>query len=414
MEFSDSFFDFIENNANSDINALRLKLTGKKSENSSFPLDMALVQIEARKKTQKKLPYFLSFRRFIFPTLIAAEQASNEAVARFHASLIPPGSKLLDLTAGLGIDDMTFARTGIQVSACEIDEKKCAALEYNAFVTGLSKKLKVEFGDSIKFLGERENDEYDIIFADPARRGVDGSKVHALSDCQPDVMAFKDEVFRVAPRILIKTSPLLDLSFIISSLENLSAVYVVCFKNECKELLLEMKRNPAKQSFHEVLPIPIIVVDLEWEKEISRFSISSSDLGCQSLTKRADRPSPSNYKYIYEPNSGIMKTLAWNALSAKFPALEKAETNTHLFLSDTLYPDFPGRILQIDRELDKKDLKKFKGSKFNIVSRNHPLSAPRISSRFSIISGGRDFIYAFRYAGAATMLKTSATLPIQE
>ncbi|MDE6057907.1 MAG: hypothetical protein K2F93_07810, partial [Muribaculaceae bacterium] len=108
--------------------------------------------------------------------------------------------------------------------------------------------------------------------------------------------------------------------------------------------------------------------------------------------------------YLYEPNAGIMKTGDWSELCRRYKGLYKADTNTHLFLSDRLFSDFPGRILAIDSITDKKALRSLKGAKYNVVARNYPSSAPDIAKKHSLIPGGERFLYAFRYKGKSLCL----------
>lgn len=399
MEAKENLFEFVRSHSNDDVNALRLKYSGKK-ENAErdFDMEFALIQIEARRKTRKKLPNFLSHPDFVFPSLLSAEQASNEAVARFHASLISSSSRLLDLTAGLGIDDISFAKKGILVTACEIDFNKCEALQHNSIVMGVSDKLSIICGDSIDLLRDHK-EKFDVVFADPARRNETGGKLHALSDCQPDILASMQDILSISPRLLVKSSPLLDLSLIRNTVTDLKHIYVICFKGECKEVLIEIQKAKKFEG--------VTVVDIDMDGKISRFHTEFSSAKPKSNVSLCDRKKAEEYKYLYEPNAGIMKTSAWSTLTDKYQDLRKADSNTHLFLSDTLYLDFPGRIMQIFSEPDKKALKALKGTKINIVSRNHPLSAPQITNKYSLMPGSDKFLYAFRYRNIPSFLVAS-------
>lgn len=396
MEISQKLIGFIRDHAYDDVLSLRLKYSGKLAENFDFDLDFALLQIEARRKTRKKIPGFLKHTDFIFPTLLSAEQASNEAIARFHTSLIPSNSSLLDLTAGLGIDDLSFAINSVYVTACEIEDKKCEVLRHNAAVLGVSDRLTVINRDSISYIHNCKRG-FDVVFADPTRRNESGARVHALSDCQPDILSAMPEIMALSPRLLVKSSPLLDISFIRDTVDDLRHIFIVCFKGECKEVLIDFQKN---ESFSGVT-----VIDLDYDKEISRFHTQFVFSGNKSLVLYCDRKDASDYQYLYEPNAGVMKTCAWSSLVDSFPQLYKADPNSHFFLSDTLYKDFPGRIMKIISQPDKKALKALKGEKFNVVSRNHPLSAPQITKKYSLSSGIDRFLYAFRYRSVPIILE---------
>ncbi len=376
MEVSENLIEFVRKHENEDANDLRLKYARDKAA-FDFNLNFALTQIEARKKAKQKIPGFVAHPDFVFPTLLSAEQASNETIAKFHADLIDGCSSILDLTSGLGIDDMSMAKTGASVTTCEIDQIKCEALEHNAKVMGVSDHITVVNEDSIEYLNKQRK-TFDLVYADPARRNSSGGKVHALSDCQPDILASMDEILSKTKRILVKSSPLLDLTLIRKTIQELNHIFVVCFKGECKEVLIDIKKDSSFEG--------VTVVDLDREGEISRFDTHFKD--SESLPKDAfsNLKNAAEFKYLYEPNAGVMKTGAWKTLIGKYPALLKADNNTHIFLSDTLYADFPGRVMAILAEPDKKALKGLKGTKINIVSRNHPLSAPQGNNKNSLQS----------------------------
>ncbi|MDE7350253.1 MAG: hypothetical protein K2N25_04245 [Muribaculaceae bacterium] len=393
MEISEKTVKFIKEHALHDVNALRLKFAGK-SDKMDIPIEFSLLQIEARRKAQKKLPSFLENDYFVFPDTLSSEQASNEAVARFHASLLDSGSSLLDLTAGLGIDDMTFAMNGINVTACEINGMKSEALRHNSEVFGLTDHIKVLNIDSMAYVDTCES-HYDIVFADPARRSSAGKRVHALSDCLPDIFAGMESIMRLSDRVLIKSSPLLDLTLIRKTVENLSHIFVVSFKGECKEVLIDIRKDAGFSG--------VTVVDLDMNGILSTFDCHHSPVVGIPLNF-AERKSPTDYRYLYEPNAGIMKTGAWEQLCQRFNGLYKADSNTHIFLSDTLFTDFPGRILAIDELMGKKALKELKGRKYNVVTRNYPLTAQELTKKISMIPGGDRFLYAFRYKDKPVIL----------
>ena len=400
MEISEKTVKFIMEHLKDDPNGLRLKYSGKAAM-MDIPIDFALLQIEARRKAQKKIPTYIEDPYFIFPDTLASEQATNEIIAQFHSSLVNTGSTILDLTAGLGIDDMTFAKNGMTVTACEIDGKKSEALTHNVEIMGLKDRLTVINIDSMNYV-RNCNKHYDIVFSDPARRSSNGRRLHALSDCQPDILEGMDLIMQLTDRLLIKSSPLLDLTLIRDTVDNLSHIYVVCHKGECKEVLIDIRKGSDFSG--------VTVVDLDSKGMISTFECRFSptpdvaEFHNDPVLKYVDRQNPMDYRYIYEPNAGIMKTGAWEELSQSFPDLRKADQNTHIFFSDTLFRHFPGRTLAIRSQLNKKTLKEMKGKKCNIVERNYPLSAPEIAKKYSLIPGGTNYLYALRYQGTPICL----------
>lgn len=405
MDITEKMLEFVKKHSSTDVQALRLKYGCRKGTELDFDLEFALIQIEARKKARKKLPSFVENELFLFPSLISEEQASNEAVARFHASLISPDSTILDLTAGLGIDDIEFAKSGMSVTSCEIDNIKCDVLRHNVSILDIKNKIRVENCDSIDYI-KSCSQRYDVVYADPARRNDIGGRVHALADCQPDILAAMPEILNISKRLIVKASPLLDISLIRKTVENLRKIYVVCFRGECKEILMDISCEYNYEG--------ITVVDLDWNKMISKFEFHPlHNLENTSISYFSGKH-PSELKYIYEPNPGLMKVADWPSLSSAYPDLRKCDINTHIFLSDTLYNNFPGRVLEITSNPSKKDLKALKGTKINIVARNYPLSAPEISKKYNIISGGTDYLYAFRCRGVAEIVLAKSIKQYQE
>lgn len=396
MEISEKTQKFIQDHSKDDINLLRLKYSGK-AQKMDIPIEFALLQIEARRKAQKKIPTFLENPLFIFPDTLSTEQASNETVACFHASLLAPGSSVLDLTAGLGIDDLTFAKNGHYVVSCEVDKIKSKALVHNAKILGLDHMLKTVNTNSMDFVRNSRR-HFDVVFSDPSRRSESGKRLHALSDCQPDILVAIKDIMRVSDHLLIKSSPLLDLTLIRKTVKDLSHIYIVCLKGECKEVLIDIQKDKFFSG--------VTVVDMDNNGVISRFQCDLSPITCNSSPVYADRINPADYKYIYEPNAGVMKTGAWKELSDHYPEIRKADANTHLFLSDSPLEGFPGRTSAIVLTLDKKTLKALKGTRCNVVARNHPLTAQEVSNKCSLKPGGDRFIYAFRYRGKPVYVLT--------
>lgn len=122
--------DWVNAHIDDDPIKLRLKFAGK------IPcLDMALIQIECRRKAKKKLAETLQCKEFIFPTRLSEEQCTSDTLAAFHASLVNDGATVVDLTAGLGIDAFHIARKAASVTAVEQEPVIAEALRHNAACT---------------------------------------------------------------------------------------------------------------------------------------------------------------------------------------------------------------------------------------------------------------------------------------
>lgn len=377
-----SFFKFIHDNKNEDSKSLLLRHHGKEM---GFPLDFAVVQIESRKKTEAKLPYFLSFDKFTFPDKISAEQSSDQRVAKYHASLVGRGQHILDMTAGLGIDAMSMAMADNSVTAFELDKNKYDALLHNSSIIGLSQFTPVNC-NSVEFI-RNSSESFDIIFIDPARRDINNRRTYSLKDCTPDVTSCISDMKARGKHIFIKASPLLDVTKVRDEIDCISKIHLVCVKGECKELLVEIDNSGCFKG--------IRVVDLNDDGMISDIFFDEAELS-QGLFTVAAKSDLAVGNYLYEPNAGVMKLNPAKALCDRYNGLKKLARNTSLYISDILYDNFPGRISVIESIPDKEALKSMKGERYNVVSRNYPLTADELRKKYRINEGKDKFLYAFR------------------
>lgn len=377
------FYEFVAENIKCDPSKLRLKYAGKDCD---FDYNLAIDQVESRRKCKTKLSRFISHPTFLFPNTVSAEQASHQGVARFHASLIEPGLSVADMTAGLGIDAITISRVAASVRAIELDQHKADVLRHNATVCG-SVNLTVVCGDSIIEIDKIGNNT-DVIFIDPARRGVSNSRVYNLRDCQPDIIRHLDHILSKCRRLFIKASPLLDVSQTLADLHSVVAVRAVSVNGECKELLVELADAAGAILFESV--------NLDNDGNvIARFTFKQGD-GDDTELLYAGSEGIVAGNWLYEPDSSVMKLAPWKELTRRYPTLQKLAPLSHIFVSREHYPDFPGRIMRIEGVVEKKHRKTLKGLPVNIVSRNYPVSADELRKTLRVKEGKDKFLYATR------------------
>ena len=232
MKYRKSIQDFIIEYACADTTRLRLK-----NIEANFDVSWAILQIEARKKLQNKLPSWLSHLDVVFPSILSAEQCSSELTAQYKQRLVQPGS-LLDLTGGLGVDSFYFAQKVSQVIYVERFDEYCRAAKVN-FKALNAGNITVVQDDCVHFL--QNNDRlFDTIYIDPARRGSGNKRVFALDECEPNVLEIIPLLTRYSKRLIIKVSPMADLSALQSLLPGIVEIHVVSVKNECKEFVVPM------------------------------------------------------------------------------------------------------------------------------------------------------------------------------
>ena len=64
-----------------------------------------------------------------------------------------------------------------------------------------------------------------------------------MDDCSPNVTTHQDLFFKHANNILIKLSPMLDISVGILALKQVKSIYIIAVKNEVKELLFHQEKG---------------------------------------------------------------------------------------------------------------------------------------------------------------------------
>jgi 16S rRNA G966 N2-methylase RsmD len=383
------FFEFIRRYKKDSADKLRLKFAGK---DASFDLNLAITQIEIRKKHNRKLSIIFSNNEYsknvIVPTMLAAEQATDSHVAFYNAECIPQGATVIDMTAGLGIDDIAIAGRANHITAIERNQLTSASLKHNC------KELKIENiytvnSDSIEYI-KNSNQNFDIIYIDPARRGNNNRRTYAFTDCEPDIISLKNELLDRCNTMVIKASPMLDINETIKQIPETFCIHIVSLNGECKEILIEVsKRNNT--------PRTIKTVNIHTSGSNQIFTLHESDIAI---------PTPPSIEmgelavgqFIYEPNASVMKTGAWGYISASFEGIKQLSVNTHLFVSDKLFKNFPGRITQIKSIINSlsKDGARLKGEKLNICTRNYPLTPEQLKKKLHTIDGGDDFLYGVK------------------
>ena len=365
--------DFISQNSGESITKLAL-------QKNPFPeIDWILIlnQIEAKGKAKDKLPTWFSTENIIYPSKISVEQTSSEKTAAYKASLIS-GENLIDLTGGFGVDDYYFSKKFKVVAHCEINEELSAIVKHN-FEQLHVKNCFCYADDSANILNESEPDfKWDWIYIDPSRRNDSKGKVFMLKDCLPNVPESLDFYFEKTDSILIKTAPLLDISAGLSELKFVKNIHIIALENEVKELLFEIHNRYSGEIAIKTANI------LKDKTEIFEFTLGESEYPTYDLPQ----------KFLYEPNSAIMKSGGFDEVSTLFK-IDKLHKHSHLYTSNELI-DFPGRTFEIEKMISysKNDMKmELLNQQANITTRNFPDTVENIRKKWKIKNGGN--LYCF-------------------
>ena len=412
---------YIEEHLNDDINKLAL---------SKFPDDIdkqfVIRQIQARQLLKKKLPSWSENDELLFPKRLSLEQCSSELTAKYKRTISRKDAKtqsrdasmapaikhidtslhriLVDLTGGMGVDTSFLSDNFDETIYVESQAELCELAEHNFKV--LKKNIKVVNAKAEEFL--TQCGEVDCIYLDPARRDEYGRKMVSLHDCSPDVAELQDLLFEKTNTVIVKLSPMLDIDIIKKELNNIKEIHVVAVKNECKEVLVLCQRTTDNgQQISSKACSQLITIDL---RENWSFTFSE-DEEQEAVPTFADEIG----KYLYEPGVACMKAAPFKLLSQRFN-IKKLHRNSHLYTSDKLVADFPGRTFEVINVVpfDKKAKKILsqqttdKGqqslSKVSIAVRNFPLSAEELRKHLSFKDGDDFYIFGTTMKGEKKVL----------
>lgn len=362
---------FIQEHIGADLNKLALK----KNPFPEVKLIDIINQIAAKTKAKDKLPNWFGTNNIVYPSKISVEQTSSEKTAKYKSGLIS-GHTIIDLTGGFGVDDWYFSKHFSQVIHCEINAELSAIARHN-FEQMAVANIECIVGDSSETLKKLDM-AFDWIYIDPSRRNDAKGKVFMLRDCLPNVPDLLDFYFTYAPKILIKTAPILDITAGLSELKHVAKIHIIAVENEVKELLWEISKG--HNGNIEMATANLI----KGTVETFGFRYQNTANATFSALK----------KYLYEPNAAIMKSGGFNEISSQFK-LEKLHVHSHLYTSDTLM-NFPGRVFEINQNIyyNKPEMKRWlENKKANITTRNFPETVENLRKKWKISDGGNDYCF---------------------
>lgn len=356
------------------------KLLLKKGSFPEIDMAKAVTQIIARRAIKEKLPEWYANNDLRYPSKLATEQCSSEITAQYKATLIH-GETLSDLTGGLGVDTVAFSHCVKHVDYYERFAEYCSAAKHNFSILNRN-NISVHNCD---FREELNNIKSDTLYIDPARRGENAQRLFSLKDYEPNILELKEDFLKRCTRLIVKISPMADISALCKEIPEIVEIHIVSVKNECKEILLVIEQNGTDNT-------KIIAINFNSNNQAQRVIFSRFD----------ERFQPSNYAsrvlaYLYEPNSSIMKSGAFNQLTHHYPIIPLSKSS-HLYTSESYIPEFPGRIFLVvnthpfTSKWSKGAKKQF--PKANITVRNFPMSVAELRKNTKIAEGGDTYLFA--------------------
>ena len=356
---------FINANLITDLHSLLLK----KSPFPEVSMQEIIQQIKGKKVAQRKFG-FLVKEGIIFPPNLNLEQASSQSTAEFKAKNLK-GKNFLDLTCGFGIDAYFLSEKFEKIVLIEQNSELIEIVKQNWMVLGrkanfINEKLEI-------FLAEN-TEKFDLIYLDPARRDHEKNKKFLLEDLSPNLLEIQEKLSEISDEIIVKLSPLIDISYLVSVLKSVSKIQIIAVKNEVKELLVFINSSSKSDE------IEVSTINLESDEPEFFYKLNEEKSAISAFSEPL--------KFLYIPNNAVLKSGAFNVVSEKFN-IKKLHPNSHFYTSDERLNSFPGRILEVEK-IEAKAIKK--GEKFNIISKNHPLSPEEIKKKYKISDGGNSYL----------------------
>ena len=358
-------------------------------------------QEEGRARLRDKLPTLVEQADWWFPPRLACEQCSSELTATYKAALIRQhytpspspcgegrGGSFIDLTGGYGIDSFYLSAFATEAHYVEQDPELCRIAAHNFART--RPHLQVHNTTAEEFLrtlpdANKENNV--LIYLDPARRDTHGGKVFRIEDCTPNIIDLLPLLQQKSTVLMIKLSPMLDITAALRSLGEGWQVHVVAVRNEVKELLFvrhfQLSTLTAANYAHDHWQTLTFTLQQEQEAQVSYWNLQHTP------------------RYLYEPNAAILKAAAFRFISERY-RINKLAPNTHLYAADHLLTDFPGRVWEVVSPLTSGMLKHLpdtireRGA--SILTRNYPLSADQLRKKLKLKDSATHTIIAARAA----------------
>jgi SAM-dependent methyltransferase len=371
--------NYINANLETDLHSLLLK----KSPFSEVSMQEMVQQIKGKKVAHRKFPFLLK-ENIVFPPNLNLEQASSQSTAEFKAENLN-GKKFLDLTCGFGIDAYFLSQNFGEITLVEKNPELLDLVKHNWKILN---KTATFVNENLEHFLAKNSESFDVIYLDPARRDSEKNKKFLLEDLSPNLLEIQDQLLEISSQIIIKLSPLIDISYLISVLKNVAKIQIIAVRNEVKELIVFLEKARKGDD------VEISCINLESDDAEFAFQFKEEKTAVSAFSE------PQQFLYI--PNNAVLKSGAFNLISQFFNG-KKLHPNTHFYTSDKRIERFPGRVLEINM-IDSKHIRK--GEKYNIISKNYPLSPDEIKKKYKILDGGNCYLIFTQTQNRKIILKS--------
>lgn len=356
--------DYINANLDTDLHTLLLK----KSPFPDVSMPEIVQQIKGKQTAQKKFPFLLK-DGIVFPPQLNMEQSSSEKTADYKSQILK-GKKFIDLTSGFGIDAYYLSKNFEEITLVEQNRELLSIVEHN---WGILERKATFNNQNLEDFLQTNQEHFDVIYLDPARRDQNKNKVFLLEDLSPDILQIREKLLETADQVVIKLSPLIDLKYLISVVPGIFRIEIIGVRNDVKEVVIFLS-NEQKEG------ITVNCINLESGESAFSFTFGEEE-NSQAIYSESE-------KFIYIPNNAILKAGIFNLISERF-GLKKLHPNTHIYTSSEKINDFPGREIEMEVIESKQVIKK---GQFNIISKNYPLKPEDIKKKYGLKDGGKDYL----------------------
>lgn len=377
---------FIRNNLTADVRTLALG-----SHPDGVDMQYALTQISGWQTARLKVPLWAATEGIVYPRHLSLEQCTSQYIAQYKASfiesLIGKDFRMADITGGMGVDCFFISHSASHTCYNEMSAELCDCARANFKALGRP-EIEISCCTAEDFISRLKHDSLDLIYLDPARRGDAGRKLVSISDCQPDAVALQDDLLSIAPNVMVKLSPMLDISRALSELKHVSHVLIIGLEGECKEITLLLQRG-----FNSEPTLTAVDIKPDGTPEGAVSSVKSTDAALPLPI--ADLACLQPGTYISEPSAPYMKCALFRTIAAQ-TGTALLHPDTHLFWGKEKPESFPGRTFQIEGIIpfDKPSLSALTKTQANLSVRNFPESAPQLQRRLKLRDGGSRYLIA--------------------
>ena len=313
---------------------------------------LVALQLSTRVALSRRLPRWAEVGAFV-PSSLALEQCSSEEAAEYKRRFAREDDRLLDLTGGMGVDFAALRAVTAHGVYVERHEELASVAAYNLPRLLPTQPSEVICGESLELLPELlERYRPSLIYLDPARRegGDQHRRVYAIEDCEPDLRVLLPRLRSLytslgcpLPRLLVKLSPMLDITHTLQSVPYVTELHIVAVRGEVKELLLSLDLS-LEEAMPEAGAVTITAANLLGSERPTQTFTQLRALAHEGELTASYATELSTY--LYEPNAALMKSGLFKTLAETF-ALQPLHPSTHLYTSSHQVVEFPGRVFEV-------------------------------------------------------------------